>query len=79
MQPDDVIETHGSFYHKSCFLCGICSKSLVCDVIVMGVDKIPNCVNCYESLHAKLCSKCDKKIGKTNVYSIIFYMSECSQ
>jgi len=29
----------------------------------MGVDKIPNCVNCYESLHAKICSKCDKRIG----------------
>jgi len=63
IKPDDEIETHGSFYHKSCFLCGVCSKSLVYDVIIMGVDKIPNCVNCYESLHAKFCSKCDKKIG----------------
>jgi len=51
----------GKIWHKECFVCMQCHKSVVSSSFVEEDGK-PLCTSCYEETYAKRCTKCNQPI-----------------
>ena len=51
----------GTPWHRDCFICAHCSKSLAGEKFTSHEEK-PYCADCYSELFAKKCHKCKKAI-----------------
>jgi hypothetical protein len=58
-----MFDYKGLNYHKSCFCCVHCKKTLESKEFYKDEKENPHCVDCYTKLFCKKCDKCSNGIG----------------
>jgi len=64
-------------WHRDCFTCTHCSKTLAAEKFTSQDDK-PYCADCYGELFAKKCDNCLKPITGIDCVAICIIVTVCS-